>query len=233
MTEQCSRVRVLLVEDHDLVREGTRRLLQDEPQLEVVGEARDQDEAIELAQALRPDIVLLDIRLKVGSGIEVARILRKSLPQTGIILLSAYDYEQYVLAMIHVGVKGYLLKDCSREELIRAIHMVYQGKVFLQPEITKKAIDLFLVSDTSGSDEERGVRRLTVRELQVLDLISQGLRNADIAETLRVSRRTAEAHVAHILEKLGVKTRTEAVYVATKYGVLQTDSSSDDLTPEK
>jgi DNA-binding NarL/FixJ family response regulator len=196
-----------------------------------VGEARDQDEAIELAQALRPDIVLLDIRLRLGSGIEVARILRKALPETGIILLSAYDYEQYVLAMIRVGVKGYLLKDCSKEELVRAIHTVYQGKMFLQPEIAKKAIDLFLVSDNSGLDEERRVRRLTVRELQVLDLIWQGLRNADIAETLKISRRTAEGHVARILEKLGVKTRTEAVYVATKYGVLQTNSSADNRTP--
>lgn len=206
-------IRVLLVDDHRLLRQGTRALLTEDPDIEVVAETDRGEKGIVLARQFDPDIVLLDIRLHGLSGIEVARILRHDLPEIKVIILTAYPHEQYVRALFAIGVHGYLLKDASGEELISSVQRVMQGEQVLSPEISVQA----------HQSSVRTPDRLTDREIEVLTLVGQGDSNKHIAEVLGVNSRTVETHVSRLMAKLDARSRTEAITVARQRGIVSVE----------
>ncbi len=207
-----STARVLIVDDHQMFREGIRRRLEEEPDIEVVGEAGSAEEALELVEKTSPSIILLDIRLPNMSGIEAARILRRKRPNLKIVLLTGYDFDQYVRAAARAGIQGYLLKDSPQEALVAALRDVLAGGTVLSPNIASKVIQNF--AEGPGGSRRRPTSDLTLREIEILEMLYQGLRNAEIAERLSISPRTVEAHVGNIISKLGAQSRTEAVRIA-------------------
>jgi len=211
------KIRVLLAEDHVVVREGTRELIRREQDMEVVGEAGDGEEAIELATKLRPDVVIMDIAMPRVNGIEATRRIKELYPATAVLILTAYDNEQYIFALLEAGAAGYLLKNVRRSELIHAVRAVYAGESVLHPVVIRKVLQRF--SGAKGRPGEGGGRdTLTERETEVLRLASKGISNKDIARELVVSARTVQAHLGNIFNKLGVGSRTEAVLYALRRG---------------
>ncbi|GAB4331347.1 MAG: response regulator transcription factor [Dehalococcoidia bacterium] len=208
-------LRVLIAEDHAVVREGTRDILDREEGITVVGEAADGQEAADLAAALQPDIVVLDLRLPVLSGIEAARRIRKLAPSTRILVLSAYDDEDYVLAAMEAGASGYLLKTAHSEEVIGAIYAISRGEVVLQQSVASM---LWKARTPAHAQHQRDLDEPTEREMQVLRLAARGLRNKEIARSLQVSVRTVEGHLSHLFNKLGVTSRTEAIVLGAARG---------------
>ena len=201
-------LRVLLAEDHAVVREGTRRIIEADPSIEVVGEAADGVEVLALASRLRPDVVLLDLHMPVINGIEATRRMIAERPDARILILSAYDEEDYVSAALDAGASGYLLKSVHGHEVVAAIHAVAQGQVVMDGRVARRALRR---RDGPAADEP------TARELEVLRLAARGLRTKDIAVELGTSPRTVEAHLTSIFNRFGVTTRTEAVmYAATR-----------------
>lgn len=214
------KIRVLLVEDHALVREGIKVLIERDGLIDVVGEAEDRDQALELVNRLCPDVVVLDIRLRSGNGIEVARALQRMRHPTRVLVLSAYDFDQYVAALVRAGVRGYVLKELPAEDLIRAIHDVQEGKGVLPGSIAATVIE-----DVSRDTRQTGrpPDELTIREIEVIELLAQAYANQHIADRLRISVRTVEAHVTSILGKVGASSRAEAVRIATKGGIIDSE----------
>jgi NarL family two-component system response regulator LiaR len=211
-----AKIRVLLAEDHVIVREGTRELVQHEPDMEVVGEAGDGEEAIQLATKLRPDVVIIDIAMPKLNGIEATKQIKELYPATAVLVLTAYDDDQYIFALLEAGAAGYLLKNVRGRELIDAIRAVYAGESVLHPAITRKVIESFL---PAGKPAERRIAEpLSEREMEVIKLAGRGMSNKDIAEELSLSVRTVQAHLGNIFNKLGVGSRTEAVLYALKKG---------------
>ena len=211
-----AKIRVLLAEDHVIVREGTRELVQHEPDMEVVGEAGDGEEAIQLATKLRPDVVIMDIAMPKLNGIEATKQIKELYPSTAVLVLTAYDDDQYVFALLEAGAAGYLLKNVRGRELIDAIRAVYAGESVLHPAITRKVIESFL---PAGKPAERRIAEpLSEREMEVIKLAGRGMSNKDIAEELSLSVRTVQSHLGNIFNKLGVGSRTEAVLYALKKG---------------
>ncbi len=202
------KIRVLLADDHAITREGTRHLLEAEPDFAVVAEAADGEETVRLAQALRPDIVVLDISMPGLNGIQVGEILRQTVPETRIVVLTGYDNEQYAKALLRLGVSGYLSKTASSRELASALRSAYADRLYVQPPI----VSLLTSSLASQADEP------TPRELEVLRLVAQGQRNRDIARQLHTSERTVQFHLANLFGKLEVGSRTEMVYRARQKG---------------
>ncbi len=206
-------IRVLLVEDHTLMRQGTRALLGLAPDMAVVSEAARGDEALTLARRLRPDVALLDIRLAESSGIEVARTLRWDLPEIRILMLSAYAHETYVRTLFAIGVDGYLLKTASDEELIGAVRAVARGEQVLSAEVTAQ----LAVRRTSGTV---AATELSARERDVLALVGEGESNQGIAERLYLGKRTVDSYLSSAMGKLGARSRTDAVKVAVQRGII-------------
>jgi DNA-binding NarL/FixJ family response regulator len=195
-------LRVLLAEDHAVVREGTRQIVEADPSIEVVGEAADGVEAVALASRLRPDVVLLDVHMPGLNGIEATRRMIADAPDARILILSAYDDEDYVSAALDAGASGYMLKSAHGHEVVAAIHAVAQGQVVMDARVARRALRR---RDGPAVDEP------TARELDVLRLAARGLRTKDIAAELGTSPRTVEAHFTSIFNRFGVTTRTEAV----------------------
>lgn len=195
-------LRVLLAEDHAVVREGTRQIVEADPAIEVVGEAADGAEVVALASRLRPDVVLLDLHMPALNGIEATRRMIADTPDARILILSAYDEEDYVTAALDAGASGYLLKSAHGNEVVAAIHAVAQGQVVMDARIARRAL---------RRREGPAVDEPTARELDVLRLAARGLRTKDIAAELGTSPRTIEAHFTSIFNRFGVTTRTEAV----------------------
>jgi len=214
MTTMIQKIRVLLVEDHVLVREGTKALLQGDLGIEVIGEADTANDALRLIKELAPDVILLDIRLREGNGIDVARALQKQRSTARVLVVSSYDYEQYVTALTRAGVSGYVLKDVGPEELIHAVHEVSAGRGVLTGAIAATVLETIARSPR----EEAPTAMLTARELEVLELMMQRCKNPEIAQRLGISARTAEQHVANIRSKLGAASRIEAVQIALQRG---------------
>jgi NarL family two-component system response regulator LiaR len=211
------KIRVLLAEDHVVVREGTRELIRREQDMEVVGEAGDGEEAIELATKLCPDVVIMDIAMPKVNGIEATKRIKELHPATAVLILTAYDNEQYIFALLEAGAAGYLLKNVRRSELIDAVRAVYAGESVLHPVVTRKVLQRFSGGKGRGT-EEGGREILSEREMEVLRLASKGISNKDIARELVVSARTVQAHLGNIFNKLGVGSRTEAVLYALRKG---------------
>jgi DNA-binding NarL/FixJ family response regulator len=203
--------RILIVDDHAVVREGTRQLLEREADLVVVGETGSGEEAIQLAVRLRPDVILLDLALPDLNGIEVARQLRRTAPESRVVVLSAYENESYVRTAIEAGAVAYLLKTMHGQEVIDAIRAARTGQVILHPAIAAKL-------QRSLQRHGRADHLLSVREREILQLAAKGQHNKVIAEALFISVRTVESHLSHILEKLNVGSRTEAVAYGAAHG---------------
>ena len=204
---------VVIADDHTLVREGTSRMLQAQPDIVVVGEAADGATAVEACLKLHPDVVLLDIRMPALNGIEAARRIRDQAPDVAALVLTAYDEDEYVSAALKAGASGYLLKTVRASELIEAVRRVRMGEVVLHPAIARKLARLFVKNRDSTAEEQL----LTQRERDILELVCQGKLNKEIAGDLGLSVRTVEGHLNAILGKLNVRSRTEAaMYAASK-----------------
>ena len=211
-------IKLLIVDDHQMFREGIRNRLQQEPDMEVLGEAASADEVFALMEHIEPTVVITDIRMPIVSGIELTKVIRERWPEVKIIVLSGYDYDQYVIALAKLGVDGYLLKDSAQDELVSALRKVAAGGVVLPPEIASKVIKSYA---SSSPVKDREVWDLTVRELDVLEHLYQGLRNADIAGRLSISTRTVETHVGNIISKLGAQSRADAARIAFERGMIK------------
>jgi DNA-binding NarL/FixJ family response regulator len=213
------KAKVMLVDDHVLVREGTRELLEREDDLEIVAEAGDGEQAVRLASDCSPDIVIMDIALPKLNGIEATKQIKAGNPATAVLVLTAYDDDQYVFTLLEAGAAGYLLKDVTTADLIAAIRAVRAGESVLHPAIARKVISHFTQrSDEEQPEEGAPVDQLTDREMEVLRLAARGMTNRGIADELSISVRTAQVHLSNVFSKLGVGSRTEAVLFALRKG---------------
>jgi DNA-binding NarL/FixJ family response regulator len=215
--ESTEKIKVLLADDHVIVREGTKELVQRQPDMHVVAEASDGVEAVELARLYRPDVIVMDIAMPNMNGIEATKQIKKILPGTAVLILTAYDSDQYIMALLEAGAAGYLLKNVRGNQLIDAIRAVFSGESILQPSTTRRVIDHLKVKAIK-SDEESAANTLTEREMEVLKLAAKGVSNRDIAEQLFVSNRTVQTHLSNIFKKLAVASRTEAILYGLKRG---------------
>ncbi len=218
-----SPIRVLLADDHVMLRQGTVALLRRERDIQVVAEASNGQEAIDLARQLRPDIVIMDVRMPVLSGVEATRRIRESLPEIQVLVLTAHDDDQYVISLLEAGASGYLLKTAPISDLVKAIRQVRAGESPLDPSIARKVV--LHMSGLNGKPASAAapagpMEELTARELEVLQLLAQGLNNNAIAETLSISDRTVQAHLTNIFQKMHVSSRLEAVLAAIRRGWL-------------
>lgn len=212
------RIRVLLADDHQVVRTGIRQFLESHTDIEVVAEADDGEQAIEMIRQQRPDVAVLDIQMPWKTGIEVTRWVRTNQPSTGVLVLTAYDDEPYVLAVLKAGANGYVLKTADGEEIVQAVRAVHEGKSALDPEIARK-----VMRRISGGSIVENIEELTSRELEVLTLVAQGYTNKAIGVQLGISDRTVQGHLAKIFGKLQASSRTEAVMRAVSSGWLPSD----------
>jgi len=208
-----AKVKVILADDHHIVRAGIRQLLESAKDIQVIAEAGDGEEAQALIQQHKPDVAVLDIQMPKASGIEVTRWVRSHLPEVGVLILTAYDDEPYVMAVLQAGANGYVLKTAKTEELIQAVHDVYEGKSALGPTVTQK-----LMSNLFKRSEKMTVEPITERELDVLRLAAKGFTNKAIGVQLNISDRTVQGHLAHIFAKLQANSRTEAVMRGVSLG---------------
>jgi len=219
-----SKIKILLADDHAVVRQGTRELLEREQDLEVVAEAGDGEEAVQLASSQRPDVAIMDIAMPKLNGIEATRQIKASLPATAVLVLTAYDNDQYIFALLEAGAAGYLLKDVRAEELIKAVRAVHAGESVLHPAIARKVVNRFAPA-ASKRAEESVQESLTEREMEVLKLAAKGMTNQEIANELALSVRTVQTHLSNIFGKMQVGSRTEAVLQGLKKGWLVLDDT--------
>jgi len=211
------KVTILLAEDHVVVRESVRQLLEREANFKVIGEAGDGEEAVRMARELKPDVIILDISMPKLNGIEATKQIKACQPSSAILILTAYDYEQYIFPLLEAGAAGYLLKDVGSRELIEAIRTVHRGEAVLHPTVARKVMER-LRHPKAEVPGERVSDLLTERETVILKMAARGMSNGDIGEMLHLSVRTIESHLGSIFNKLGVGSRTEAVIKAMKKG---------------
>jgi len=211
-------IHILIADDHGVLRAGLRALLNAEPNLEVIAEASDGNDALRLASELRPDIVLLDISMPGPSGIEVTRRLKEALPELRVLILTAHEDESMLREAVQAGAAGYIIKRAVESELINAIHAVWRGDLYVHPAMTRALLretSLFPVS------AEPAVESLTPREIEVLRLIAKGYTNGQIAKELNLSVRTVESHRANLMGKLELRSRVELVRYAMEHGLFE------------
>jgi two-component system, NarL family, response regulator LiaR len=213
------KIRILLAEDHKVVREGTRRLLESQNDFEVVGEASDGIEAVELAKKYKPEIIIMDVSMPRLNGIEATKQIKAIYPNIAILVLTGYDDDEYVFALLEAGAAGYLLKESSGEELIDAIRQVMTGEPVLHPKIMKKVLNR-LRSPSEEQPAQPPHEVLSDREMEVLRLAAKGMSNMEIADSLTLSVRTVQTHLRSIFNKLGVGSRSEAIVYGLKKGWL-------------
>ena len=217
-------IRVLLADDHALVREGTRRVLEAESDVEVVAEAASGEEAIEAALKLHPNIALMDIAMPGIGGIEATRIIKAHCPETAVLVLSAYDDEPYLLALLEAGAAGFLLKNVHGQELINAIRAVSRGEAILPRGLAEKVMRRL---GSRSDPTQRSADLLSEREFDVLRLAARGLPNKEIARRMGLSIRTVHSHLANIFTKMHVGSRTEAVLMALRQGMISLQDTYD------
>ena len=224
------KIKILIADDHAVVREGTRQILEQEPDLDVVAEAGDGEEAVRLAGNFKPDVAIIDIDMPKLDGIEATKQIKALYPTIIVLILSAYDDDQFVFRLLEAGAAGYLLKSIRGRELIDAVRAVCAGESVLHPTIARKVLNrLIAVSDKPK--EQKPSEVLSDREREVLRLAARGISNQDIANELYLSLRTVQAHFSHIFNKLQVGSRTEAVVRALKEGWITLDDIPLDDMP--
>jgi DNA-binding NarL/FixJ family response regulator len=223
--------RILIADDHDLVRDGYQRMMDREPDLEVVGEASNGREAVELCRKLRPDLVLMDVRMPEMDGLEATREIKGELPTTSVLVVTTYDNPDYLFEAVEAGAAGYVLKDAPKRQLLNAVRRTLSGESPLNQELAMQLISRF-TSEPRGPAAQAGVPKprgaaaaapreaLTPRELEILRLLAQGKSNPQIARELVISRLTAKTHVERIIRKLGVSDRTQAALRAIELGMV-------------
>jgi len=213
-----SKIRVLIVDDHAILREGIRALLAVHDDIEVVGEAADGREAVEKVHQLTPDVVLMDVAMPLMDGLEATRRIRKGNPKTKVLILTQYDNKEYILSSIKVGASGFVPKRVVASELVSAIRAVHLGDSFLHPSAAK-----FLIEDYLQKVEENPYDSLTDREREILQLVAEGRTNREIADLLSVSVKTVLGHRTSVMEKLGIHNRTELIKYAIRKGLISVD----------
>lgn len=202
-------IRILIVDDHPMVREGLAAVINHDPEMQVVGEAPNGREAVKAFLRLEPDVTLMDLRMPVMDGADAITVIRKESPEASVIILTTFDGDEDIYRGIRAGARGYLLKDTGRREILEAIRVVHSGKSWIPPEIAAK-----LAERLSGSE-------LTPREVEILGLIASGKSNKEIAAVISTTEGTVKIHVTHIFRKLGVKDRTQATTLAVKRGLVR------------
>ena len=213
-------IRVLLVDDQALIRAGFRMILDAEEDLEVVGECADGTQAVDSVRRLKPDVVLMDIRMPEMDGIEATRLVADGEAAPKVLMLTTFDLDEYVYDALRAGASGFLLKDVPAEQLIDGIRVVAEGEALLAPSVTRRLIQEFSRGAVAQQSAPAGLEELTPRELEVFKLIARGMSNAEIAAELIVSETTVKTHVARVLMKLGVRDRVQAVVLAYESGVV-------------
>ncbi len=218
-----SKIRVLIVDDHVIVREGLHALLEAQPDIEVVGEATDGEEAVNKTREVQPDIVLMDITMPGMNGLEATRHIRQHSPDVKILVLTMHEGDEYFFKMLDAGASGYFIKGGSSSELITALRVVWSGDVFLYPTMAKKLLSDYLQRVRTGQDKE-SYDGLTNREREILKLIAEGHTNQKIADLLVISLATVQTHRAHIMAKLGLRSPTELIKYAIRRGFITLDT---------
>lgn len=215
-----ARIKVVVADDHAIVREGVRMILAREQDIVVVGEAGDGQQALDLVASLRPHVVIMDISMPGMGGIEATQRVKANHPEVQVLALTMHEDETYVFQLLRAGAAGYVLKRAAAQDLVQAVRAAAKGEAFLYPSIARKVVEDYLKRVESGEERER-YDGLTTREKEILTLIAQGLSNQQIAEKLYISIKTVQTHRAHILEKLGLHDRTELVRYAIRKGLIQ------------
>jgi len=218
-----SKIRILLADDHAILRAGLVRLLSEESDFEVVGEADNGREAVQKVQELHPDIVLMDIGMPVMNGMEATKQIKKRDQDVKILVLTMHDNEEYLFQVLQAGASGYVLKKAADSDLVNAIHVVNRGDCFLYPSAAKMVVEDYLEKLKHGQEPTSSFDTLTDREREILTLVAEGYTNREIAEALFISVKTVETHKANIMEKLNLHKRAELVRYAIKKGMLQVD----------
>jgi two-component system response regulator NreC len=216
-----SKIRVLIVDDHGIVRAGIRSLLEDQADIEVVGEAGSGWKAVELALRLQPDVVLMDIAMGDLSGLEATQEIRERAPDVNVLALTMHDREEYFFAMLRAGALGYVLKESEPDELLAAIRAVHRGEAFLSPAVTKAVLEDYLTQRTEQAQPHSD--SLTLREQEVLRLAAEGKTTREIAEMLHLSVKTVEKHRASMMHKLGLQSLPDLIKYAIRKGLIEVD----------
>jgi DNA-binding NarL/FixJ family response regulator len=215
-------IRVLLVDDQQLVRTGFRMILADEPGIEVVGEAADGHRALEAVRLLRPDLVVMDIRMPNMDGVEATRRLMAEGSSTRVLVLTTFDADEHVVEALRAGASGFLLKDVEPADFVRAIHTIASGEALIAPSVTRRLLERFArLSVPADETHSERLRELTDREREVLKLVAQGRSNREVAEALALAEPTVKTHVSHLLLKLGMRDRAQLVVLAYEVGVVR------------
>jgi DNA-binding NarL/FixJ family response regulator len=214
-------IRIVIADDQALVRTGFRMILEAEPDLDVVAEAKDGAEAIDAARRARPDIVLMDIRMPVMDGLDATRRLMQSAHPPRVLMLTTFDLDEYIFDALHAGASGFLLKDVPPEQLVAGIRTVHEGESLLAPAVTRRLIQAFVRDHQPSPQPPPQLEDLTARELDILKLVARGLSNGEIAEQLVVSKATVKTHVGRVLAKLGLRDRVQAVVLAYEAGIIR------------
>jgi DNA-binding NarL/FixJ family response regulator len=219
-------IRVLVVDDQELVRTGLRAILAAQSGIDVIGEASDGEQAVEAAARLSPDVVLMDVRMPVMDGLEATRrIVALPEPAPRVLVLTTFDLDEYVYEALRAGASGFLLKGAPTERVVEAVRVIAAGDALISPSVTRRLIDEFARRPRSDAPTPAQIEELTAREREVLDLVARGRSNPEIAAELIVSAATVKTHVAHILMKLGVRDRVQAVILLYESGVIQPGSA--------
>ncbi len=214
-------ISIILADDHPVVRRGMQALLESEQDFSIVGVASDGLEAVGLTERLKPDVVVLDLMMPGLSGLEALRILRERSPRTRIVILSMYSSSAFVAQALQNGAIGYVLKECTEENLVRAVREAAAGRRFLSPPVTEIAIDAYIEQSKTGPFDPH--ETLTPRQREVLQLAAEGKTNAEIAARLNISQRTVENHRATLMQRLGLQNQTELIRHAMRHGLIRLD----------
>ncbi len=218
-----SKIRVLVADDHTIVREGVRLLLDAQPDIEVVGEAADGQEAVKMIRQFRPDLVVMDIQMPNLNGLEATREIKREFPQIQILALTMYESDEYFFQVLNAGASGYVLKKAASADLLSAIRAVHSGDVFLYPSVARRLVSDYLTRVKSG-EEQNSFDGLTAREHEVLKLIAEGHTNQAIADKLVISPSTVQTHRTRIMQRLNLHNRAELIQYARRKGLLDNAS---------